>query len=549
VGNKSKNKTDYLVQGTILVIASFVARIIGMLYRIPLTNILGQEGIGYYSTANELYNIILMISSFSIPLAVSRMVSERLNAGEKKNAYRVFVCALRFGVAIGAVMSLLTMLLAGVITKYMMSAENAVYALRVLAPAIFLFAVTGVFRGYFQGHGTMVPTAVSQVIEQIVHAIISLVFAYILVGYGTKLGAEQKNDSLGAAYGAAGGTFGTVISIAVAIIFMLLVYSAYRSRLNRQLRRDMSVRQEEDREIYKGLIFTLLPIVLSTVVYNIGNIIDQGIFNKVLEHQGFTEKQYVTIWGIYSGEFRVLMNVPLSIASCLAPSVVPSLAAVIATNDTREAAVKVKDTMRYTMILTIPCAVGLGTLASPILQLIFGDSSALAAGIMQVGALLIVLLAISTLSTGILQGLGKMKEPLIHSAIALVLHLILLFILLWVFKLNIYAVLYANIFFAFIICVLNALSISKFLHYRQELVKTFIIPLISAGAMGVAAILIYQLCHLIMGNALSCIIAILAAMVVYVVVLIKLHGVTEKELYGIPKGTLVVNVLKKCKLL
>ena len=142
MGNKSKNK-DYLVQGTILVAASFIARIIGMVYRIPLKNILGTEGIGYYSTANELYNIILMVSSFSIPLAVSRMVSERLHAGEQKNAYRVFKCAMRFAIAVGAAMSIVTFLFAGVITKYAMKAENASYALRVLAPAIFLFAITG----------------------------------------------------------------------------------------------------------------------------------------------------------------------------------------------------------------------------------------------------------------------------------------------------------------------------------------------------------------------------------------------------------------------
>ncbi len=549
MGNKSKNKSDYLVQGTILVAASFIARIIGMIYRIPLTNILGTEGIGYYSTANELYNIILMISSFSIPLAVSRMVSERLESGERKNAYRVFTCSLRFALGVGAVMSILTFLLAGVITKYMMRAENASYALRVLAPAIFLFAVTGVFRGFFQGRGTMVPTAASQVIEQIVHAVVSIICGAMMITYGTKLAEKNGNESLGPALGAAGGTFGTLVSIAVALLFLLFVYGAYKGRLKRQLRRDMSIRRESDQEIYRILVLTLIPIVLSTVLYNISSIIDQGIFNAMLEMDGYSEKQYMTIWGVYSGEFRVLMNVPLSIASCLAPSVVPSLAAVIATKNTKEASVKVRDTIRYTMILTIPCAVGLGALASPIMQLIFGDSTAMAAGIMQVGALLIVLLALSTLTTGILQGLGKMKEPLIHTGIALALHLILLVVLLGVFKLNIYSVLYANIFFAFMICILNAFSIKKFLHYRQELVKTFIIPLVSAGIMGLASYGVYSLCHLAVGNAVSCILAILIGMIVYGILLIKLRGVTERELYGIPKGAVLVEVLKKCRLL
>lgn len=548
MGNKSKNK-DYLVQGTILVAASFIARIIGMVYRIPLKNILGTEGIGYYSTANELYNIILMVSSFSIPLAVSRMVSERLHAGEQKNAYRVFKCAMRFAIAVGAAMSIVTFLFAGVITKYAMKAENASYALRVLAPAIFLFAITGVFRGFFQGRSTMVPTAASQVIEQVVNAIVSLAAAFVFVGYGTKLGEKKGNDSLGAAYGAAGGTLGTVISIAVALIFLIAVYMAYRGRMNRQLRRDVTTEQESDREIYKILIWTLVPIVLSTVIYNIGTVLDQGVFNAILAGQGYTEKQYVTIWGVYSGEFRVLMNVPLSIASCLAPSVVPSLAAVMSDNDTKEASIKVRDTIRYTMILTIPCAVGFLALSSPIMRLIFSDSTELASGIMQTGSLLIVLLGLSTLTTGILQGLGRMKEPMIHSAIALVLHLILLAILMTVFKLNIYGVLYSNIFFGLIMCILNAISIKKYLRYRQELVRTFIIPLVSSGIMGLAAYGVYNLCHLAVGNAISCLAAILVAIVVYGVVLIKLRGITERELYAIPKSAILVGVLKKCRLL
>ena len=178
-----------------------------------------------------------------------------------------------------------------------------------------------------------------------------------------------------------------------------------------------------------------------------------------------------------------------------------------------------------------------------------GSNTKLASGIMQTGSLLIVLLGLSTLTTGILQGLGRMKEPLIHSAIALVLHLIVLAVLMTVFKLNIYGVLYSNIFFGLIMCILNAISIKKYLRYRQELVRTFIIPLVSSGIMGLAAYGIYTLFHLAAGNAVSCLAAILAAVIVYGVVLIKLRGITERELYAIPKGAVLVGVLKKCRLL
>lgn len=549
VGNKRKNSKNYLVQGTILTVAAIVAKVIGMIYRIPLTNILGDDGIGYYSTANEIYNILLMISTFSLPLALSRLVSERRHLGQAKNAHKVFVCAMKFAVAAGAVMALLTFFLAGVITDNIMHVGSAALALRVLAPAIFLFAIAGAFRGFFQGHETMVPTATSQVIEQIVNAVISVVGAGVMMGIGTKMAEKSGDPNLGPAWGAAGGTFGTVASISVALLFLVVVYISYQRTFKRHLRKDPTKHLESDQAIYRALLVTIGPIVLSTLVYNIGTLIDQGIFNSVLASQGYSEKQYSTIWGIYSGKYRVLMNVPLCVASCLSPSVVPALTAAMADGNHKEAGIKVRDSIRYTMIITIPCAVGMAALASPIMQLIFGDAKSLTAGIMQQGALLIVLLALSTLSTGILQGLGEMKKPLYNTTIALVVQIVTLYLFLRVFRLNIYSVIYSNTIFALIICVLNAIAIGQKISYRQEIKKTFLIPLISSGVMGLAAIGIYQLFHLFAGNAISCILAVLAAMAVYGVLLVKLGGISEKELLGIPKGMLIVQILKKCRLL
>ena len=546
MGNGSKNK-DYLVQGTILVIASFVARVIGMIYRIPLTRILGHQGNTYYSTANEIYAIILMISSFSLPLAVSKLVSERLHKGQKKNAHKVFVCAMKFGLVAGGIMSLLTLALSGVITKFM-KFEMAAYALRVLSPAIFIYAVVGVLRGFFQGHETMVPTAVSQVIEQIVNAVVSVGGAALLIGYGTELGREKGNDSLGPAFGAAGGTLGTVVSVTVALLFLLFIYVSYQRSFRRQMRRDHTKRLESDQVIYRALIATILPVILSTVIYNISTIIDQGIFGGIMTGQGYSEKEYSTVWGIFV-EFKVLMNVPLSIASCLAPSVVPSLTASMTDEDYRAAGIKVRDSIRYTMVFTIPCAVGLAALASPVMQLVYGDSSALAAGIMQSGALMIVLYALSTLTTGILQGLGEMQKPLIHSSIALVFHIIVLVLMLNFSGMNIYSVVYANIFFAFVICVLNAWAINRAIGYHQELRRTFIIPILVSGIMGLAAYGTYRLFALFAGVLFPAVLAVLVGAVVYVALLVKMRGITERELRGMPKGNYLVYILQRLRIL
>lgn len=551
MSKKSSSKTNFLAQGTILVIASFVAKAIGMIYRIPLTHILGDDGNGYYSTANEIYTIILMISSFSLPLAVSRLVAEREYAGEVKNSYKVLICSLRFAAVTGGILSILTFLLGGVITKYVMGVELASYALRVLAPAIFLFALTGVLRGFFQGHGTMVPTAVSQIIEQIINAIVSVAGAYVMLQYGLKLGEKKGDAELGTALAAAGGTFGTVASVGVALLFMIVIYLGYRNGFKRRMKKDKTRRRESDRAIYRAITYTILPIVLSTLVYNISTIIDQGVFNHILAGMGFTQKQYATVWGIYSGKFRVLMNVPLSIASCLAPSVVPALTEAMANNDLREAGLRTRDTIRYTMVFTIPCAVGMAALARPIMMMLYGnnDSLALAAGIMQSGALLTVLLALSTLTTGILQGLGEMQAPLVHAATAVAIHLEFLVLFVVKFKWNIYGVVYANIIFGLIICLLNARSIRKKLHYRQEIKKTFLVPVIAAGVMGIAAYLVHRVFNLFAGNTISTILAVCVGAVVYGICLVKLGGILEREIRRLPKGDLLADLLIRLNIL
>ena len=548
MSKKSSSKTNFLAQGTILVIASFVAKAIGMIYRIPLTHILGDDGNGYYSTANEIYTIILMISSFSLPLAVSRLVAEREYAGEVKNSYKVLICSLRFAAVTGGILSILTFLLGGVITKYVMGVELASYALRVLAPAIFLFALTGVLRGFFQGHGTMVPTAVSQIIEQIINAIVSVAGAYVMLQYGLKLGEKKGDAELGTALAAAGGTFGTVASVGVALLF---IYLGYRNGFKRRMKKDKTRRRESDRAIYRAITYTILPIVLSTLVYNISTIIDQGVFNHILAGMGFTQKQYATVWGIYSGKFRVLMNVPLSIASCLAPSVVPALTEAMANNDLREAGLRTRDTIRYTMVFTIPCAVGMAALARPIMMMLYGnnDSLALAARIMQSGALLTVLLALSTLTTGILQGLGEMQAPLVHAATAVAIHLGFLVLFVVKFKWNIYGVVYANIIFGLIICLLNARSIRKKLHYRQEIKKTFLVPVIAAGVMGIAAYLVHRVFNLFAGNTISTILAVCVGAVVYGICLVKLGGILEREIRRLPKGDLLADILIRLNIL
>ena len=547
----SESSGSFLVQGSILAVASIVAKIIGMIYRVPLTNILGDTGNSYYSTANEIYTIILMVSTFSLPLAVSRMMSERIGRGEYRNANKVFLCAMRFAVLAGAVMALVTYALAGVVCKYVMNFELAKFGLRVIAPAILIFAITGTFRGYFQGFGSMVPTAVSQVIEQIINAIMSVVGAFLMFRYGRALVQAGGDKMLAPAWGAAGATFGTVASVTIALLVVMGMYTIQRKSFSKQLAMDNSSRRESSAQIYKVLIATIVPIIFSALIYNISTVLDQGIFNAVLKGQGYTEEQYATIWGIYTGKFRVLMNVVLSLASSLGAAIVPSMTNAVSRKNKSEARRRTDMAIRYTMVFSIPCAFGLAALGQPITIMLFHPTSGLplTGGIMQAGTFLIIVYALSTVSTSILQGMGRLQDPVRHCTIALIVHIVLCYVLLKQFRLNIYAVIYANVAFALIICVLNAMAIRKYLGYHQEIYKTFLIPVISSVIMAFAAYGVQHILNMVLGVTLSTLIAIIIGAVLYGLCLVVFHGVTEEEICRLPKGGEIVKLFRKAGIL
>ena len=165
--NRKQKKDDYLVQGAILAAAAVITKVIGVVYRVPLANILGDEGNGFYGYAYQVYAMALMLSSYSLPTAVSKLVSERVASGKRRNAFRVFVCSLVFAFIVGLIITLAIFFGAGAISEYVMKSPLSVYALKVLAPGLFIVAVMAVLRGYFQGLNTMVPTAISQIIEQL----------------------------------------------------------------------------------------------------------------------------------------------------------------------------------------------------------------------------------------------------------------------------------------------------------------------------------------------------------------------------------------------
>lgn len=547
--NKRK-KDDFLMQGAILAAAAVITKIIGVVYRIPLTNILGDEGNGFYGYAYEVYALALILSSLSLPTAVSKLVASRMAKHQYRNAYRVFRCSLIFSVVVGIVFAFGIFFGARGISTYVMESPLSVYALKVLAPGLLIVSVLGVLRGYFQGLGTMVPTAFSQIVEQIINAVVSIAGAAMLVKIGEQQAAKKNEALLGPAYGAAGGTLGTIAGAVFALLFLLFAFAAYQRVIKRQMKRDRSRNRESSGYILKILVLTILPVIFSTAIYNINQLLDMTIFNKIMAAQGYAEEQYMALLGIYSGKYNTLVNVPLAMANGLAASVIPSLTRAVSDGDKNQVYYKINQATRFTMIVAIPCFVGFVVLASPLMILLFNDSSKTPALLLALGAITIVLYCWATVSNSILQGLDKMSIPAKNAGISLVVHIAALFLMLVVFKWNIYALVGSNIVFSLCMSILNSRSIYQACGYRQEMETTFVKPLLAAVVMGIVTYAVHLVLDLLIGGRfVATVLSIFAAVPVYAVSVLKLGVLSPDDIKAFPKGRTILRLCRRFHLL
>lgn len=546
-----KSDANFLMQGSLLAVASIISRVIGLVYRLPLTAIIGKEGNNYYGTAYEIYNLILLISSYSIPLAVSKLVATRMAQGQAKNAWKVLKGSLIFASLSGGGFALVVWFGADFFTTKLLATPLASIALKVLAPVIFLVAIAGVLRGFFQGLNSMMPTAFSQIAEQVVNAVVSVLAAYLLFDYGKKVGAVLGDaDDYAAAWGAAGGTLGTAMGAVASLAFLIFVISIYRRRFRRKMRRDRTRHSDSYRSIMWLLITTIIPVLMSTTLYNISSIIDQSIFKNFAIFQGYKQHTIDVWWGVYSGQYRVIINVPISIASAMASSSVPALTTAYKGGDMDLVRSRIHAATRFIMVIAFPCTVGIFVLAQPIQRLLFSDTDPTSGYMLMVGAISVLFYSLSTLSNGLLQGIDKLKIPVKNAAISLVAQAGFLFAAMQFFRANIYAVILANAFYAFLMCLLNGLAVSKYSGTKQDIKTTFIIPLIGSVIMGAAVLLVYKvIMALLRSNAIATIISILIALVVYFVVMLLLGGITREELDKVPHGDKLIRIAEKTHLL
>ncbi|MCM1494186.1 MAG: polysaccharide biosynthesis protein [Bacteroides sp.] len=543
-GTNESRRKNFLVQGGILAIAGIIVRMIGMIYRVPLTHIIGDRGNSLYDSAYSVYSIILIISSYSLPVAVSKMVAAKNSRKEYVNADRIFRCSLIYAVIVGLAAAVFCYVAAPVLVK----ADAAVPVLQVLSPVIFFSAVLGTFRGLFQGQGTMIPTSISQIFEQIFNAIVSVLAAYLLV---RPFVTEDPQDVL-PARGAMGSTLGTGAGVLAGLGFVLLVYVLYRPILKKRTRKGQKAPVDSYSVIFKSIILTVTPMVLSATLYNVSPFIDNYMIYAVMEKQGYLQKVIETMHGIYTGKYLLMVNIPVAIANALSSAMLPNIAAAKSRGDQSGILSKAQLTIKVTMLIAIPCTVGLAVLGGPAIQLIFGVSTGfptLAGELLLWGSSFVLFFALSTVTNAILQATDHLRLPVIHSVLALVVHCLLAFVFMWCFDMMVWGLVLSTIAFAVILCLLNCVALYRKIGFQFEWKKTFFIPALAALFMGgMCWGSYYVVYYFSKSNTVSFLVSVLLGILTYFLAIFLFNGVSEEELNSIPKGHVLVKAAKKLHL-
>lgn len=531
------SKKSFLKGAAILGVAGLLVQVMGAIFRIPLGNIIGDDGMGYYQTAYPIYVFLLVFSTNGAPAAISKMTSERIAVGRNDEAHRVFKLSFILMFALGIVASSIFFFGAEPIVKALGN-PGAYYAMLSIAPALLFVPIMAVFRGYFQGMQEMGPTAVSQLTEQAVRVAIGLILAVMLVPKGLE-------------YAAAGATVGTSIGPIAGVAILIVIYLYKKSKLPLS-NETKDTSKESAGSILKTLAAIAVPITIGVSILPIMNIADVIIVMRRLQSVGFTPAETNALYGQLTGMVGPVINLPMALALSMALSMVPAIAAAASINDTAFLKLNVRLGLRTAMIIGVPCSFGLMALSEPIMRLLYplqAESAVNSAGCLFFLAIGVVFLCIAQTMAGTLQGLGRPGIAVWGLGIGFVVKCISTFILAGIPELNVEGAAIGSTLGYITIGLINFAAVKKLTGIRFDFTLSVWKPLISGAVMYVLVLASYQGLVGFIGNSLSTVIAIGIGAAVYGIMLLKIKAIEEHEIIMLPKGGALVKLLKKCSLI
>ena len=536
---KIANKKETFMQGVVTIMFSqILIKVLGLIYTLYLTNRegFGDAGNAIYASGYQIYALLLTVSSIGVPNAISKLVSERLAVGDNKGANKIFKVALVTFGALGAIGSMLLFFGAHVIAYSWTQIPESELTLVALAPAIFFVSISSVFRGYFNGRRTLKITARAQTIEQVFKTVLTIGIVEI-VAYATSTSTEMM---------AAGANVATTLATFSSFAYLFMYYRLKRKEIGNEIQSSTNYKYENVKTIVKNILMVSIPLTLSSIMTSFNKNIDSFTVKRILST--YMPADIATkLYGQLSGKVDTVTNLPLAINIAFATALVPAISAAKAKNDRETATKRTSFSLLTSMLIGLPCVVGMIVFAQPILNLLYPNA--------KEGALLLQLISVSVIFSildqtinGALQGFGKVMIPATALGIGCLVKLVLNIVLLKIPFFNVYGAAIGSIAchaVAFTI-VFNVLK--KYVKLDLPLGKFVIKPAIATGIMSVCSYTLYVILKGIIPGNTATLIAMAFAVIVYIAAVLALKIYNREDIYMLPKGEKIYKFLEKKKI-
>ena len=580
---EQKRKSQSLLNGAlVLSIATIVIKVIGVIYKIPLSNMIGTVGRGLFDSAYSLYVPVYTVAMAGLPVAISNMVSKAMALGRYRDVKVIHKVAKRLFLLVGIVGTTAMFILA---YPYALSAKNMdiIPAVLVITPSIFFCCVMSSYRGYYNGLRNMTPTAISQVLEAGGKLITGLVCAKWAITYGMNrfeaglpvfgqtVTTEAEALSAIYPYAAAGATAGVTLGTVFGVIYLVILYKIKGDKITKN-ELVSAPKPESSAIIAKKMFNFAVPVALSSLVFSVTNLIDAvTVQNRleavVLNNMDLIREMYsVQLQGILDADVKNFLygayslsldfrNLIPSITMTLGISAIPTLSAAWAIKNKKAIKVSIESVMRVTMLVAMPCGIGMGVLAQPILAAFYGNGASasgvsIAAPVLTAYGFTIFLIALSQPMTNMLQALDKTKIPLISMSIGALVKFISNLIFVSIPKLNVNGAVIGTVSCYAVITVINLLAIIKTTRIRINFISVFVKPIVCGILCGVSAYTSYGLCNrfipeISIKNIICLGISICIGGIVYVISMLLIKGIAKDDVIMLPKGEKIAKILAK----
>ena len=553
--NDQPIKKQTFLQGTaVLAMATVLVKLMGFLFKVPLNNIIGEDGFGYFNTAYDVYNVLLMISTTGLPVAMSRMISQAQTLGNHAQIKRIYRTSLYVFLTIGMVGSLGMLFFCRQLSVMVTTNENSWAAIAALAPCVLLICLVSAYRGFFQGQSNMTPTSVSQIFEAVTRLVVGLGLAWLVMKLtgeayvhmqGIVLAPGETAQDYGDITLAAGGailgvTLGSLISV---------VYLHHKFRQSNQILSLGGGTAKSTRRTMKELLSIAVPITLGSAGLQIINLFDTMIYMRRLTGAlQWTEKMADSAKGVYNF-CQTVFALPCSFIPTITIAVIPAITASLTRKDLAEAKATSESSVRTMALIAMPCAAGLFVMAEPVIRLLCStyteDKIQLAATMLAILGLTVIFNSLVLLLNAIMQAHGDVVTPVVNMLIGGIIKIIVNYILVGQPNLNIVGAPIGTFICYISITALDLIAMKRHISARPAIFKNIIRPGLASAIMGAATFMVYRvLSNAISSWKLACLLSLAFAVVLYAVLVVFLRCLTYEDCMLLPKGEKIAKILR-----